>query len=91
MLAAGRCDRPKGVIVDKLTDLTSPVVLIAVVLAIVVIGFVYRRRRRRPFPPEGASGMVQADADYLDSSHIISGPLPGAPPVSGRPGRKPDT
>lgn len=66
---------------DALAPLGHPAVVAAIVVAIVAVALVLSRRRRRrrataptpvpappPSPPEAA---------YLDSSHILEGPIVG--------------
>ena len=65
----------------NLIDSVDPVeIVVLLVVIIAAAAFVWRRRRTRaitpaPPPPDPA----QLDADYLDSSHIINGPLTGKP------------
>lgn len=63
---------------DALALLGHPAVVAAIVVAIVAVALVLSRRRRRataptPVPPPSAP----PEAAYLDSSHILEGPIAG--------------
>ena len=74
----------------------SPLVLAGIVLlAVVAIALAFRRRARaravRPLPPLPEPSPAPAEVAFLDSSHIIEGPIigratNGEPPAE--PGRK---
>jgi hypothetical protein len=73
---------------DIVTDFRTLAVAVAGLIALVAAGIVVARRMRPPAPPPPPetveSAPDEADAEYLDSSHIFSGSVlrtvpPGAP------------
>ena len=69
---------------ETLADFRSAAAVVGGLLALVVAGIVvarllrYRTSRTPPPMPTQQTSHVDSDAEYLDSSHIIAGPLPGA-------------
>jgi hypothetical protein len=52
--------------------------IIGVVIALIVVYALRRIMRRRPAKaPVAAPALSEAEAEFLDSSHIISGPILG--------------
>ena len=65
---------------DVLALLGHPAVVAAIVVAIVAGALVLIRRRRRATPPppvETVPAALLPEAAYLDSSHILEGPIVG--------------
>jgi hypothetical protein len=77
-------------VIDGFALLGHPAVAVAIAVAIVAVALVVfrRRRRRRTRPPLPAPPPAQPpDAAYLDSSHIIEGPVVGGGERPGSPDR----
>jgi len=66
---------------DALALLGHPAVVAAIVVAIVAVALVLIRRRRRATAPTPvpAPSPPPPEAAYLDSSHILDGPIVGDP------------
>ena len=67
---------------DALALLRHPAVVAAIVVAIVAVALVLIRRRRRataPPPVQAPLPEPPPEAAYLDSSHILEGPIAGDP------------
>ena len=75
---------------NHLADLGSPLVVVGILL-VVALALVLRRRARAsampPSPPMPEPSPAATEAAFLDSSHIIAGPIIGGgterePPVA---------
>ena len=61
---------------DILSDWRSAILILAVVAVLLVAAFALRRRRRERAPsPALDAAPAAGDAAFLDSSHIIAGPV----------------
>jgi hypothetical protein len=75
-------------VIDGFALLGHPAVAVAIAVAIVAVALVAFRRRRRARPPLPAPPPApRPDAAYLDSSHIIEGPVVGDGERPGSPDR----